>query len=122
MRDQDADLFARAGRVSPAAVVIVIPAISHCGPFWWIVSFPLQTISDYLLTFVPGRATEPALQEKFRTQKQHMDHALISAAQGVLDVPDVVAIARTVGVGRPVFVMAPRGLSVQPNIGVQMDR
>ena len=120
LRDQDADLFASAGRASPAAVVIVIPAISHCGPFWWIVRSPLQTVSDYMLTFVPGRVTHSALQNKISIQKQHMDHALASAAQGVLDVSDVVAMARTVDAGRPVFVMASRGLSVQPNTGLQM--
>jgi hypothetical protein len=120
LRDQDADLFASAGRASPAAVVIVIPEIGHCAPFWWIVRFPLQTVSDYLLTFVPGTATEPGLRKTIVTQKQHMDHAFVSASHGVLDVSDVVAIARTIEAGRPVFVMAPRGLSVQPNIGLQV--
>jgi hypothetical protein len=120
LRDQDANLFASAGRASPAAVVIVIPENGHCGPFWWIVRFPLQTVSDYLLTFVPGSATEPGLQKTILAQKQHMDHALASAAQGVLDVSDVVAMARTVDAGRPVFVMASRGLSVQSNTGLQM--
>ena len=45
---------------------------------------------------------------------------MVSAAHGALDVSDVVAIARTVDAGRPVFVMAPRELSVQPNIGLQL--
>jgi len=35
-------------------------------------------------------------------------------------VPDVMAIARTLDDGRPVFVMASRGLSVQPDIGLEM--
>jgi hypothetical protein len=122
MRDQDAELFASAGRVSQAAVVIVIPfpATGHCETFWWVVNFPLQTLSDYSLTFVPGRASEPGLQNKILTQQQHMWHAMRSAEQGILDEPDLVAIAKTMDDGRPVFVMAPRRLSVEADDALQM--
>jgi len=121
MRDQDADLFASAGRVSQAAVVIVIPipAAGHCETFWWVANFPLQTLSDYLLTFVPGRASDPVLQNKILTDQQHMWHAMGSAAQGILDAPDLVAIAKTIDDRRPVFVMAPRGLSVGTDAALQ---
>jgi hypothetical protein len=122
MRDQDADLYARAGRASPAAVVIVIPAVGlrNCGPFWWIVRFPIQSISDFALHYIPGKATLSTLQEVLSTQQRHMFHAIASAARGVLDVDDITAMAKTVSEARPVFVMAPRVLSVQADSTLQM--
>jgi hypothetical protein len=121
VRDQDANLLASASRASPAAVVIVLPSgNNHCAPFWWVVHSPVQTVSAYLLTYIPGRATDQRLQNEILSQKSHMDHAVASAAQGALDTEDVVAIAKTLARRGPVFIIAPRELSVQANSALQM--
>ncbi|MBR0965833.1 hypothetical protein JQ554_16685 [Bradyrhizobium diazoefficiens] len=113
VRDQDAALFESASTASPRAVVIVFSPAGHCGPFWWLARSPLQTLSDYALTDnIPGRASKPALQNRILNEQRYMRRALGSAAQGVLDVPDLVAMARGLD-DRPVFVMAPRALTVQ---------
>ena len=119
MRDQDAEVFATAQRISPAAVVILL-AESNCGSFWWIVRSPVQTLAGYMLSYVPGRATEPALRDKILIQGQHMGHALGSAARGILDVPDLIAIAKTFNNQGPVFVMAARKLTIQADGVLQM--
>jgi hypothetical protein len=118
VRDQDAELFATAQRISPAAVVILLTQ-NYCTSFWWIVRSPVQTLSG-LLDEVPGRATEPALRDKIFTQVQHMNHALASAARGILEVPDVIAIAKAINNQGPVFVMAPRRLTYQADEALQM--
>jgi hypothetical protein len=119
MRDQDAELFATAHKISPTAVVILLTGDS-CGAFWWIVRSPVQTLDEYMLHYVPGRATEPALRDKIFIQGQHMSHALASAARGILDVPDVIAIAKTFNNQRPVFVVAVRSLIVQADADLQI--
>jgi hypothetical protein len=119
MRDQDAELLATAHRASPAAVVILLTEDS-CGSFWWIVRSPVQTLGEYSLSYVPGRAMESALQEKIVLQGQHMSDALASARRGILDVPDVIAIAKTFNNQGPVFVMAARRLTVQADAVLQM--
>jgi hypothetical protein len=48
-----------------------------------------------------------------------MDHALMAALNGVLDVSDVLAIADTLPGRAPVFVMAARELIVQTNRSLQ---
>jgi hypothetical protein len=120
LRNQDANLFARAGNESPAAVVIPIYQTTHCSAFWWVVRYPIQTLNFYMLHHVPGRATAPELQNKILTQQQHMFHAWAGAAKGVLDVSDVVGMAETVNDRGPVFVMAPRDLSVQANAALSL--
>jgi hypothetical protein len=120
MRIEDADLFARAGQISPAAVVIPIYRTTHCPALWWVVHHPIQTLSFYMLHHVPGRARQPALQDRILTQQKHMFHAWASAAKGVLDVPDVIAMAKSLGDRGPVFVMAPRTLSVEPNSALRL--
>jgi hypothetical protein len=120
MRIEDADLFARAGQISPAAVVIPIYRTTHCPALWWVVHHPIQTLSFYMLHHVPGRARQPALQDRILTQQKHIFHAWASAAKGVLDVPDVIAMAKSLGDRGPVFVMAPRTLSVEPNSALRL--
>jgi hypothetical protein len=113
MRSDDADLFARAHALSPAAIVIPFYNTTHCAAFWWVVHHPTRTLNVYLLQHVPGRAVDPALQAKILMQQERMFHAWESATKGILDVPDVVQLAETL-VGRgPVFVMAPRSLSIE---------
>jgi hypothetical protein len=119
MRDQDAELFATAHRISPAAVVILLTE-NNCGSFWWIVRYPVQTLAGYSLSYVPGRATEPALRDRIVIQGQHMGHAYASAARGILDVSDVIAIAKTFNNQGPVFVVAARGLTVQADAVLQL--
>ena len=119
VRDQDAALVATAHRMSPAAVVILLTQ-NYCASFWWIVRSPVQSLSEYVLAYVPGRAAEPALGDKIVIQGQHMNHALASAARDILDVPDVIAVAKTFDNQGPVFVMAPRRLTVQADAVLQM--
>lgn len=120
MRAEDADLFARAGQISPAAVVIPIYRTTHCPAFWWIVHHPIQTLNFYMLHHVPGRAKDPVLQDRIQTQQKHMFHAWASAAKGILDVPDVIAMAKSLDDRGPVFVMAPRTLSIEPNSALKL--
>ncbi|MBR1277685.1 hypothetical protein [Bradyrhizobium sp. AUGA SZCCT0283] len=113
MRNDDADLFAVARAVSPAAIVIPIYHTTHCAAFWWVVHHPTHTLNVYLLQHVPGRAADPALQAKIRIQQERMFHAWESAAKGILDVSDIIELAKTL-VGRgPIFLMAPRSLSIE---------
>ena len=114
--EEDSDLFAKASQTATAPVVIVIPAQhSNCGPFWWIVRSPIQTLSDYMLEYVPGTTEDPTLRNTIRTQKLGMEKALALAKKGDLDVEDLLAIASTMGGSRPVFVMAPRNLKSAPD-------
>ena len=73
-----------------------------------------------MMQHVPGRATDPALRAKIETQRQHLFQAFKSASKGVLDVADVVAIAATLIDKGPVFVMAPRALSVEPTESLRL--
>lgn len=118
--EEDSNLFASAGKMSKAAVVIVIPGATICGPFWWIVRSPVQSLSDYMLAFVPGTADKLSLQSSILIQKQHMEKALALAKDGVLSVPDVMAMAGAIEDEKSVFVMAPRKLAVPPDSGLQL--
>jgi hypothetical protein len=113
MRDDDAELFARAGAMSSSAVVIPIYQTTHCPAFWWVVRHPVHTLNIYLLQHVPGRAVDPSLQARILIQQQRMSHAWESAAKGVLDVPDIMALAETLTNRAPIFVMAPLALSIE---------
>jgi hypothetical protein len=114
MREDDANLFARAGEISPVATVIPIYRGTHCASTWWVVRHPIRTLNPYVMQHVPGSATDPVLHRKIETQRQRVFHAFESASNGFLDVADVVAIAMTLIDKGPVFVMAPRALSVEP--------
>lgn len=114
MREDDANLFARAGEISPAAIVIPVYSGGHCASTWWVARYPIRTLNPYVMQHVPGSATDPVLFRKIETQRQHTFHAAESASKGFLDVPDLVAIAATLIDKGPVFVMAPRALSVEP--------
>lgn len=120
INEEDSNLFASAGRMSRDAVVIVIPGETACGPFWWIVRSPVQSLSHYLLAFVPGTPEKLSLRNAISTQKLHMDKALALARNGVLSVPDVMAMAGAIEGEKSIFVMAPRRLTVQPDSGLQL--
>ncbi|MBR1277684.1 hypothetical protein [Bradyrhizobium sp. AUGA SZCCT0283] len=120
MKQEDADLFARAAEGSSAAIVIPIYRGTHCASIWWVARHPIRTLNAYMMQHVPGRATDPALQAKIETQRQHVFHAFESASKGVLDLADVVAIAATLIDKGPVFVMAPRALSVEPTESLRL--
>jgi len=120
MREDDADLFARAGQISPSAIVIPVYSGNHCASTWWAARHPIRTLNPYVMQHVPGSATDPVLFRKIETQRQHTFHAAEAASKGVLDVADVVAIAMTLIDKGPVFVMAPRALSVEPTDRLQL--
>jgi len=120
MRDEDAELIALAGATSSSAVVIPIYQTTHCPAFWWIVRHPVHTLNIYLLQHVPGRAAESALQAKILTQQQRMSHAWESAGKGVLDLPDIMALAETLTNRAPIFVMAPLVLSIEKTDRLQL--
>jgi hypothetical protein len=73
-----------------------------------------------MMQHVPGRATDPVLRAKIETQRAHFFQALEAASKGVLNVADVITIARTLIDKGPVFVMASRGLSVEPTQSIQL--
>jgi hypothetical protein len=85
MRDQDAELFATAERISPSAVVILLTE-NYCGSFWWIVRTQVQALSEYLLFYVPAARRSRDSGKKLASG-QHMKHGLALAARGILDVP-----------------------------------
>jgi hypothetical protein len=120
MREDDAKLFARAGEISPDAIVVPIYSGTHCASTWWPARYPIRTLNPYVMQHVPGSATDRVLYRKIETQRQHTFHAAESASKGFLDVADVVAIAQTLMDKGPVFVMAPRALSVEPTDRLQL--
>jgi hypothetical protein len=120
MKQEDADLFARAAEESPAAIVIPIYPGTNCASIWWVARHPIRTLNAYMMQHVPGRATDPVLRAKIETQRAHFFQALEAASKGVLNVADVITIARTLIDKGPVFVMASRGLSVEPTQSIQL--
>jgi hypothetical protein len=120
MKQEDADLFARAAEESSAAIVIPIYPGTNCASIWWVARHPIRTLNAYMMQHVPGRATDPALRAKIETQRLHFFQALEAATKGVLDVADVVTVAMTLIDKGPVFVMAPRSLSVEPTENLRL--
>jgi hypothetical protein len=120
MREDDAKLFAQAGAISPAGIVIPIYQTTHCPAFWWVVRHPIHTLNIYLLQHVPGRAVDPALQAKIQIQQQRMSHAWEAAAKGILDVADITALAETLKNRAPIFVLAPLALSIEKTERLQL--
>jgi hypothetical protein len=120
MKQEDADLFARAAESSSTAIVIPIYRGTHCASIWWVARYPIRTLNAYMMQHVPGRATDPVLRAKIETQQKHVFHAFASASKGVLDVADVVSIAMTLIDKGPIFVMAPRALSAGPTESLRL--
>jgi hypothetical protein len=107
--DGDADLFDLAAHSAPDPIVIMLPkqpsGSSYCEAFWLVVRTPIQIVSQYALTFIPGAASPP-LNQILATLAQHMTAASILASRGILSVSDLVAIAGTLKQRRAVFIFA----------------
>jgi fumarate reductase subunit C len=120
MKQEDADLFARAAEESSAAIVIPIYPGTNCASIWWVARRPIRTLNAYMMQHVPGRATDPALRVKIETQREHFFQAFEAASKGVLNVANVITMAMTLIDKGPVFVMAPRALSVEQTGSLQL--
>jgi hypothetical protein len=120
MKQEDADLFARAAEESPTAIVIPIYPGTNCASIWWVARHPIRTLNAYMMQHVPGRATDPALRVKIETQRENFFQAYEAASKGTLNVPNVIAMAETLIDKGPVFVMAPRTLSLVPTDNLRL--
>jgi hypothetical protein len=60
------------------------------------------------------------VQIRISPKKKPAVHALASAARGILDVPDIIALAKTFKGAGAVFAMAPRKLTVQADAVLKM--
>ncbi len=121
-RNPDADLFRQAAPFAPDPVVIMLPKQAsgafYCEAFWLVVHMPLQTVSSYALTFIPGAASPP-LNQILASRLQHMNAAIALASRGILSVSDLSAIASTLDHRRTVLVLADRSLSPDRVTGVE---
>ena len=122
-RETDTNLFAETAHFAPDSIVIMLPkrpsGAYYCEAFWLVVRTPLQTVSDYALTYIPGVASPP-LGQILATQLQHMNAAVALASRGTLSVSDVNSIAGTLDQRRATFVLADSTLS--PDSGSSLDR
>lgn len=110
---EDAALFADAIGEHGKPIVIFLPAVPtgsfYCETMWLVVGRPIQTVSNYALTFVPGRASD-GLSGVLNARASHMAAAMGLSARGVLSVADILALRRTLDPATDVFVMADQAL------------
>jgi hypothetical protein len=121
-RNTDRDLFKQAAHFAPDPVVIMLPRQAsgafYCEAFWLVVHMPLQTVSSYALTFIPGAASPP-LNQILASRLQHMNAAIALASRGILSVSDLTAIASTLDHRRAVLVLADSSLAPDRAAGVK---
>ena len=98
-----------AAHTAPDPIVIMLPrqpsGTYYCEMFWLLVDTPVQAVSNYALSFVPGVAAPP-LDRILADRLRYMNAASGRAAAGTLSVADIAAMAETMAAGRPVLLFA----------------
>jgi hypothetical protein len=112
-RESDVNLMVAAWKEAADAVIVEVPDgkvfLGGCEDFWWTVLRPMQTINNYALVYLPGRA-RGHLRHVLARRAAHLAVAISKAREGVLATDDLVAVAATVQGGHPVFAIVPEGL------------
>jgi hypothetical protein len=105
-------------RAAPDPIVIMLPrqpsGTYYCEMFWLVVETPVQAVSNYALTFVPGAAAPP-LDRILADRRRYMNAAITRAAGGTLSIADIAAMAETMVPGRPVLLFSDATLTAGPD-------
>ncbi|MCO4053324.1 MAG: hypothetical protein HEQ16_04565 [Bosea sp.] len=101
-------------QMSQDATVIFVPRLAtgtfYCRTFWALVYAPAQGMSNYALTFVPGRASS-GLSRVLMERSAEMNAAMDAAARkGDLAMSHMLALAMSLPPGGNIFIMADRTL------------
>ena len=83
-----------------------------CETMWWLVAHPIQTITEFAVANIPGKASGP-LRELLHQRVEAFTATANGGKIGRLEWSNVLRLASTFSEDETVFLLAPKGLQTQ---------